>query len=107
MLAIARPVVECNRAHVDNGRTYLREMVFGDPAEPRHREALEITARTEAAIADVLHNKGRAGQADAETLARVVSAVLFLAMAAGPNATASTDEILRDVRAQIGAILPR
>ncbi|MFF5933233.1 hypothetical protein [Streptomyces sp. NPDC012508] len=50
MLAIARPVVECNRAHVDNGRTYLREMVFGDSAEPRHREALEITARTEAAI---------------------------------------------------------
>ncbi|MFE1552713.1 hypothetical protein [Streptomyces sp. NPDC058718] len=105
--AITRPVVECDRAHVDNGRTYLREMVFGDPAEPRHREALEITVRTEAAIADVLHNKGRARQADAETLARVVSAVLFLAMAAGPNATASTDGTLRDVRAQIGAILPR
>ncbi|MFI6986439.1 hypothetical protein ACIBSV_48920 [Embleya sp. NPDC050154] len=105
--AIARPVVDCNRAHVDNGRTYLREVVFGDRAEPRHRGALEITARTEAAIADVLHNKGRAGQPDAEALARVVSAVLFLAMAAGPNATASTDGILRDVRAQIGAILPR
>src|SRR4051794_2183287 len=36
VMAIVRPVVECNRTQVDNGRTYLREMVFGDPAEPRH-----------------------------------------------------------------------
>ena len=35
-MAIVRPIVECNRIQVDNGRTYLREMVFGDPEEPRH-----------------------------------------------------------------------
>jgi AcrR family transcriptional regulator len=27
VLAIVRPIVECNRAQIDNGRTYLREMV--------------------------------------------------------------------------------
>src|ERR1041385_3401040 len=47
ILAIVRPIVECNRVQIDNGRTYLREMVFGDPAEPRHREALAIVAQTE------------------------------------------------------------
>lgn len=31
VMAIVRPVVECNRAQIDNGRTYLREMIFGDP----------------------------------------------------------------------------
>ena len=30
-MAIIRPVVECNRTQIDNGRTYLREIVFGDP----------------------------------------------------------------------------
>ena len=40
VLALIPPIVECNRAQIDNGRTYLREMVFGDPAEPHHREAL-------------------------------------------------------------------
>ena len=31
MLAIIRPVVECSRRNVENGRTYLREIVFGTP----------------------------------------------------------------------------
>ena len=44
VLAIVRPIVECNRVQIDNGRTYLREVAFGDPEEPRHREALAITA---------------------------------------------------------------
>src|SRR5213595_3752949 len=54
VMAIVRPVVECNRAQVDNGRTYLREMVFGDHEEPNHRDALVLSAQTEEAIADVL-----------------------------------------------------
>src|SRR4051794_37569856 len=54
VLAIVRPVVECNRVQVDNGRTYLREMVFGDPSEPHHAEALNIVAQTEQAYANVL-----------------------------------------------------
>src|SRR5688500_17253765 len=34
VMAIVGQVVECNRKQIDNGRTYLREMVFGDPEEP-------------------------------------------------------------------------
>ncbi|WP_342353107.1 hypothetical protein [Rathayibacter caricis] len=30
LLALAVPIVECNRAQVENGRTCLREMVVGD-----------------------------------------------------------------------------
>ena len=39
VMAIVRPVVECNRKQIHNGRTYLREIVFGDPEEPHHRDA--------------------------------------------------------------------
>lgn len=107
VMAIVRPVVECNRIQVDNGRVYLREMVFGDPAEPHHREALTITGQTEQAVAAVLCRDARVSEADAATTARVVSAVMFLAMAASVNVAASVDEIVRDIREQIAVLLTR
>ncbi|WP_405633675.1 TetR/AcrR family transcriptional regulator [Streptomyces sp. NBC_01174] len=107
VMAIVRPVVECNRTQVDNGRVYLREMVFGDPAEPHHHEALTITGQTEQAVAGVLCRDAQVSDADAATAARVVSAVMFLAMAASVNVAASVDEILRDIREQIAVLLTR
>jgi AcrR family transcriptional regulator len=105
VLAIVRPVVECNRKQVDNGRTYLREMVFGDPEEPHHREALTIAAQTEAALADVLRRDGRTSDEDAAALAHVVSAVMFLAMAASATAAATVEEVVADVAAQLAVVL--
>src|SRR5690348_16018327 len=81
VLAIIRPIVECNRSQIDNGRTYLREMAFGDPQEPRHGEALAIVAQAEAAIAAVLRRDERIGEEEAAIMAHVVSAVMFLSMA--------------------------
>ncbi|MBV1778059.1 TetR/AcrR family transcriptional regulator [Paeniglutamicibacter sp. ABSL32-1] len=107
VLAILTPVVECNRVQVENGRTYLREMVFGDPAEPRHAEALEIVAQTQEALAAVLGRHERIGESEATTLAGVVSAVMFLAMAASINAQRSTVEVIDAIRTQVSAILPR
>ncbi|GHJ96577.1 hypothetical protein SNE510_60960 [Streptomyces sp. NE5-10] len=105
-MAIAQRVVTRNRAHVGNGCVCLREMVFGDPTEPRHQQALAITARTEEAVAH-MGRTGRLNESDVATLARVVSAVLFLARAASVNATASVDEIPRDIRDQPTVVLPR
>lgn len=105
VLAIVRPIVECNRVQVDNGRTYLREMVFGDPAEPRHAEALSIVAETEEAIAAVLGRQEPARAHDAATTARIVSAIMFLSMAATVNAALSIDEIVQDIRTQVGVLL--
>ena len=107
VLAIVRPIVECNRTQIDNGRTYLREMVFGDPEEPHHREALAIVAQTEEAIAAVLRRDERVGEGDAATLARIVSAVMFLSMAASVNIALSVEEIVQDIRRQVGVLLPR
>ena len=98
-MAIVRPVVECNRTQIDNRRVYLREMVFGDPARPHHQ--------TEGAVAAVLCGDAQVSEADAATTARVVSAVMFLAMAAGVNVAASVDEIVRDIREQVAVLLTR
>ncbi|MGW0828452.1 TetR/AcrR family transcriptional regulator [Streptomyces sp. NPDC002845] len=107
VLAIVRPIVECNRIQIDNGRTYLREMVFGDPEEPRHGAALAIVAQTEEAVAAVLRRDDRVAEGDAATLAHIVSAVMFLSMAAGVNIALSVEEIVQDIRRQVDVLLPR
>ena len=107
VMAIVRPIVECNRAQIDNGRTYLREMVFGDPGELRHGEALAIVAQTEEAIAALLRRDERVAEGGAATLARIVSAVMFLSMAASVNIALSVEEIVQDIRGQVGVLLRR
>ena len=107
VLSIVQPIVQCNRSQIENGRTYLREMVFGDPGEPRHGEALAIVAQTEAAITAVLRRDKRVGEGDAATLARVVSGVMFLSMAASLNVAWSVEEIVEDIRRQVSALLAR
>jgi hypothetical protein len=90
-MAVVRPVVECNRTQVDNGRTYLREIVFGDPAEPYHHEALALTVQTEEAVAAVLRRDERTTAQDPAALAHIVSAIMFISMAARINAANPVD----------------
>ncbi|MBO3731541.1 TetR/AcrR family transcriptional regulator [Glycomyces niveus] len=107
VMAIISPVVACNRKQIDNGRTYLREMVFGDPAEPHHREALALTLQTEEAIATVLQRDQRIDPSAAATLAHIVSAIMFISMAATINIGHTVDDILSEIREQIQVLLPR
>ncbi|SDD77494.1 TetR/AcrR family transcriptional regulator [Glycomyces harbinensis] len=107
VMAIIAPVVACNRKQIDNGRTYLREMVFGDPAEPHHREALGLTVQTEQAIAEVLRRDQRIDPGAAATLAHIVSAIMFISMAATINIGHTVDDILSEIREQIQVLLPR
>ena len=106
VLAVVRPVVQCNRKQVDNGRTYLREIVFGDPEEPHHREALTLTTQTEQLVAEVIARDRRVAPEAAATLAHVVSAIMFVSMAASLNAARSVDEIIDEITAQVSLILP-
>lgn len=107
VMAIVRPVVECNRVQIDNGRTYLREMVFGDPEEPHHRDALALTVQTEEAITAVLRRDQRITPSDASTSARIVSAIMFLAMAAPFHTASTVEDILQDIGNQVRVLLPR
>ena len=106
VMAIVRPVVECNRKQVDNGRTYLREIVFGDPAEPHHRDALDLTVQTEEAIAAVLRRDGRSSPQDGAARAHIVSAIMFISMAATINAAKPVDDVVQEIRDQVQVLLP-
>lgn len=104
LLAIVAPIVECNRTQVDNGRTYLREMMFGDPAEPHHAEALGIVAETERALAAIFRRASPRTPEQAAGLARMVSAIMFVSMAASVNTTLSAEDVIADIRSQIALI---
>jgi AcrR family transcriptional regulator len=107
VMAIIRPIVECNRIQVDNGRTYLRELVFGDTQEPYHRDAFALTLQTEDAIADVLRRADRIGTDDSASLAHIVSAVMFVGMASPANIARTVDDIVEEIRNQVRVLLPR
>ncbi|MGU3437669.1 TetR/AcrR family transcriptional regulator [Actinomycetes bacterium M1A6_2h] len=105
VMAIVRPVVECNRTQIDNGRTYLREIVFGDPEEPHHFEALGLTVATENEYAAVLTRGGEIDPARAAVLAHIISAVMFVAMATTINIDKTIDEIVLEIESQVRALL--
>ena len=106
VMAIIRPVVECNRIQIDNGRTYLRELVFGDPEEPHHRDALALTAQTEEEMTAVFRRDDRIDPGDAATLARVATAIMFIGMASPANIASTVDDIVQEIRDQVRVLLP-
>lgn len=104
-MALLGEIVACNRKHVENGRVYLRELVFGDPTEPLHAEALELIADTEAAIADVLDRPPGADRVESVARARIILAVMFLSLAGPGNVTKSDRELVDEIRSQIALVL--
>jgi len=107
LVALLRPIIECNRVQIDNGRVYLREMVFGDPSDAHHAEALRIVAATEDAAAAILRRDPAVAEDDAASLARIISGIMFLTLGASLNVGLTVDELADDVRRQIGALLAR
>lgn len=105
VLAVIRPVVSCLREHVENGRTYLHELIFGDPTEPYRREGLTLAARLEGGLATLLARDQRINPQDARTLARVITAILHLSTTATVYMDRSVEEILADLGEQTQSIL--
>lgn len=105
VLALVRPVVICVREHAENGRTYLHELVFGDPTEPYRREGLALAARLEEGIAHLLAAASFIKAVDAATLARVITAIIHISTTATIYLNRSDDEVLGDIREQVRVTL--
>lgn len=105
VLALIRPVVTCLREHVENGRAYLHELIFGDPTEPYRREGLTLAARLEGGLSTLLARDERINPRDATTLARVITAILHLGTTATVYKARNVEEVLTDLREQIQSIL--
>ncbi|MCF3139091.1 TetR/AcrR family transcriptional regulator [Paenarthrobacter sp. AR 02] len=105
VMAIINPIITCNRVQIENGRTYLKEIVFGDPAEPHHAEALALTQRTEAAVVDVLNRDTKLAARGAEKLAGIISAIMFISMTSAANLGLNDAQVGDDIRAQVSVLL--
>jgi AcrR family transcriptional regulator len=105
VMALIRPVVACVREQVENGRTYLHELVFGDPAEPYRREGLALSGRLEDGIARLLMRDERIDGRDAATLARVITAIIHISTTATVYLHRSDDAVLSDIREQVQVTL--
>ncbi len=106
ILAIARPIIECNRVHVGNGRTYLREMIFGDPEEPHHAAALGFVEQSIAALTALITERTGVDADEALTRARGISAALFVTLALAANGSATIDELLAEFSPQAAILIP-
>ena len=105
VMAVLGPVVVCAREQIENGRVYLHELVFGDPAEPNRRDGLARAARLEDGIAHVLARGGAIEEAQAATLARVVGAIIHISVTATIHMPQSDTAVLEDIRGQLSAVL--
>jgi AcrR family transcriptional regulator len=105
VIALIRPVVACVREQVENGRTYLHELVFGDPSEPYRREGLSLSARLEDGIARLLTRDERINGRDAATLARVITAIIHISTTTTVYLHRSEEAVLSDIREQVQATL--
>lgn len=101
VMALIEPVVTCVRERRENGRTYLHELVFGDPDEPHRHQGLVLSAQLEQAVAHVLRREDHLEAEPASTLARVVSAILHLTVTATVHLYRSDTEVLAEIREQL------
>jgi hypothetical protein len=108
VVALVRPVVACVREQVENGRMYLHELVFGDPAEPYRRAGLALAARIEDGIAGLVARDEYIRAADPATLARVITAIIHISTTAIVYLHRSDEAVLADIRDQIhNTLAPR
>lgn len=105
VVALIRPVVVCLREQVENGRTYLHELVFGNPAEPYRRAGLALAARLEDGVTRLLARDQYVGSGDAAALARVITAIIHLSTTATVYLHRTDEAVLTDIRDQIHATL--
>lgn len=105
VMTLLTPVIVCVREHPENGRTYLHELVFGDPAEPHRTAGLAQAWRLETAVSEILQSSPRRDPESAATLARVVSSIIHVTATATQHLHESPAEILSAIRAQVTEIL--
>ncbi|WP_420363683.1 TetR/AcrR family transcriptional regulator [Curtobacterium aetherium] len=105
VLAVLTPVVDCVREQPENGRTYLHELVFGDPNEVNRRDGLILTEQLEGGISQALERFGRIEHGEATVLARVITAIVHISATATIHLDQSAADLLADIRTQIDTVI--
>lgn len=101
ILALIKPIIACNREHVENGRTYLQEVVFGASSGGYRQQAIESMAETERAVAEIAARSTAHHDELGVNRARAAMAILFLTLSSPLNLAMSVDELLDEIKAQL------
>lgn len=101
ILALMKPIIVCNREHVENGRNYLQEVVFGASSDGYRQEAIGLMAETERAVAEVAARGSDGRGALAVNRARAAMAILFLTLSSPLNVVKSVEDLLAELETQL------
>jgi AcrR family transcriptional regulator len=99
------PVFACNRKNVENGRAYLREVMFGDPGEPNHMEALRLMNATEQQTAKMITKFSQVSTREAEAKAQLVSSAVYVILCSPESIAAPVSKLVNVLIAQIELVL--
>lgn len=105
LISLLAPIVRCNREHVENGRTYLQEVVFGTSIEGYRSEAIELMTGTESSVAEIVASRTGAESTRAAELAHVVMAIMFLSLSSPQNVDLTSDQLLSAMKLQFTTVL--
>lgn len=105
ILSLLKPIIECNRAHVENGRRYLSEVIFGESSDVHRSTALELMGGTELEVQEILESRASHSAINAERLAKVVMASLFLVLSSPQNVSLPVPELTSHFENQLELIL--
>jgi AcrR family transcriptional regulator len=104
IVALLAPIVHCNREHTENGRAYLREVVFGTSLDEHRDEALRLMAGTQAAVQEILERDEKMGEEKCHQLALITTSIMFLNLSSPANVGLSAEEILTAIETQIAVV---
>lgn len=103
IMALITPIIRCNRKHVENGRTYLQEVVFGSSNDVHRQVAMELMNQTEIDVMGIISKYRQSNPVDDEALAKVVMSIVFLTLSSPLNIDLSLKDILLSLESQIRA----
>ncbi|MEN9606321.1 MAG: hypothetical protein RL605_149 [Actinomycetota bacterium] len=106
VVALWKPIIDCNRVHVENGRAYLKEIVFGETSGPNRLQALSLMGETEAETANLICKISGISIDEARERAKGVSAFMLLLLSSPLNAAQGTHEIAAQLAEQLKLSLP-
>ncbi len=107
LMAFSRPLVRCNRRQVDNGRHYLRELLFGPPDEPYRTEGAAIAVTAIDTIAEMFRRLGGFSPEQAATRARMMSNITLIALIEATHDDVPDEAILASIADQIPVVTAR
>lgn len=103
--SLLKPIVSCNREQVENGRAYLREILFGDGADQYQRAGAELMFETTRQVSELLKREQSVAEDKRSEIAQMIMAAVFIVLSSPANIAQTEMALLADIESQIRAVI--